>query len=76
MRLGNTSPSSSISSDEGAEQLRTQSYYVSAIGFVILMFLGAYLGGLWGERYHRRADEVVASREGGLTRPMLHRDVP
>lgn len=42
---------------------------ISAIVFVLLMFLGAVLGGLWGERMHRRADEVVArTREGGIAR--------
>ena len=34
---------------------------VSAIAFVVVTFLGAMLGGLWGGRYHRRADEVIAS---------------
>ena len=50
---------------------------VSAIAFVLLLFGGAILGGLWGERLHRRADAVVASvREGGLARPgAISRDV-
>jgi hypothetical protein len=35
---------------------------VSAIAFGALMFLGGLLGGLWGGRFHRRADEVIATR--------------
>ena len=35
---------------------------VSAVAFVVVTFLGATLGGLWGSRFHRRADEVIASR--------------
>ena len=35
---------------------------VSAIAFVVVTFLGATLGGLWGGRLHRRADKVIASR--------------
>jgi hypothetical protein len=25
------------------------------------MFLGGIIGGLWGERYHRRADRTIVS---------------
>jgi putative membrane protein (TIGR04086 family) len=32
---------------------------VSAIAFALVMFLGAVLGGLWGQRLHRKADEVI-----------------
>ena len=35
---------------------------VSAIAFVVVTFLGATLGGLWGGRFHRRADEMIATR--------------
>lgn len=49
---------------------------VSAIVFVVLMFGAALLGGLWGQRMHRRADAVVASvREGALARPTVRREV-
>jgi hypothetical protein len=49
---------------------------ISAIVFVLLTFFAAYLGGIWGQRFHRRADEVVASvREGGLGRPTVRREV-
>jgi hypothetical protein len=49
---------------------------ISAIAFVLLMFVGGIVGGLWGQRMHRRADAVVASmREGGLARPPTVREV-
>jgi hypothetical protein len=49
---------------------------ISAVAFVLLMFAGGFLGGLWGQRLHRRADAVVASvREGGLGRPTTVREV-
>jgi len=35
---------------------------VSAVAFVVVTFLGAILGGLWGGRFHRRADAVIAAR--------------
>jgi len=35
---------------------------VSAAAFVAVTFVGAILGGLWGGRFHRRADAVIASR--------------
>jgi hypothetical protein len=31
------------------------------------MLVGGLLGGLWGERFHRRADATIAAtREGGI----------
>lgn len=40
---------------------------VSALVAIAAMLLGGFLGGKWGERYHRRADEtILATREGGL----------
>ena len=40
---------------------------ISAIVAVVLMFVAAVVGGIWGERMHRRADAVIATtREGGL----------
>jgi hypothetical protein len=44
---------------------------VSAIAFAALLFIGAWLGGLWGGRFHRRADEVIATRAAD---PHLDRD--
>ena len=40
---------------------------VSALIAIATMLLGGFLGGKWGERYHRRADAtILATREGGL----------
>lgn len=40
---------------------------VSALIAIAAMLLGGFLGGKWGERYHRRADAtILATREGGL----------
>lgn len=42
---------------------------IGAIVSLLFMFAGAALGGARGERYHRRADSVVAStRPGGILR--------
>ena len=42
---------------------------VSGGGALLVMLLGRYLGGKWGERLHRRADAVIAAtREGGIVR--------
>ncbi|MBA2462908.1 MAG: hypothetical protein H0V45_14275 [Actinobacteria bacterium] len=42
---------------------------VSALVAVVAMLAGGFLGGAWGERYHRRADaELVATRPGGIRR--------
>lgn len=36
---------------------------------VVAMLVGGLLGGVWGERYHRRADAVIAgTRAGGILR--------
>jgi MFS family permease len=35
---------------------------VSAIAFAVVMFLGSILGGLWGQHFHRKADEIIVSR--------------
>jgi len=32
----------------------------SGIGAILAMFVGGIIGGLWGERYHRRADTTIA----------------
>ena len=40
---------------------------VSALLALAVMLLGGFLGGKWGERYHRRADATLLStREGGI----------
>ena len=42
---------------------------VSAVVAIAAMLLGGLVGGLWGERYHRRADaEIAATRPGGIER--------
>jgi hypothetical protein len=43
----------------------TTATVVSSIAFAVVMFLGATLGGLWGAHFHRRADEVIATRAAG-----------
>jgi hypothetical protein len=32
---------------------------VSGLGAVVATLVGGFLGGLWGERYHRRADATI-----------------
>ncbi len=42
---------------------------VSAIVAIAVMLLGGFVGGKWGERYHRRADAtILETREGGILR--------
>jgi MFS family permease len=42
---------------------------LSGIGAVIAALAGGFLGGLWGARYHRRADATIAdARAGAMTR--------
>jgi len=43
----------------------TTAAVVSSIAFAVVMFVGATLGGLWGGRLHRRADEIIATRAAG-----------
>lgn len=43
----------------------TAAAVISSIAFAVVMFVGATLGGLWGGRLHRRADEVIATRAAG-----------
>jgi hypothetical protein len=50
----------------------TTGVIVSSIAYVVVMFVGSVLGGLWGTRMHRRADEVIATggtSEESLTHP-------
>ena len=47
---------------------------VSGVLAIAAMLLGGLLGGIWGERYHRRADETIAAaREGALRREVTVR---
>jgi hypothetical protein len=40
---------------------------VSGVVAIVAMLAGGLLGGIWGERYHRRADAVIAgTRAGGI----------
>jgi len=48
---------------------------VSAAAFVAVTFVGAILGGLWGGRFHRRADAVIASRTADEPRVIREDDV-
>ena len=42
---------------------------VSAIAAIAAMLVGGVLGGIWGERFHKRADATIAeTREGGIER--------
>ena len=42
---------------------------VSAAVAIAAMLLGGLLGGIWGERFHQRADETIArTRQGGVFR--------
>ena len=46
---------------------RSAEALVSGLVALVVMVLAAWLGGRFGERYHRRADAVVAgTREGGV----------
>jgi branched-chain amino acid transport system permease protein len=41
---------------------------VSALAAILVMLAGGLLGGVWGERFHRRADAVIAgTRAGGIS---------
>jgi MFS family permease len=45
----------------------TTAAILSSIGAALAMLIGGLLGGLWGERFHRRADAAIAStRPGGI----------
>jgi hypothetical protein len=50
----------------------TTAVVVSSIVFAVVMFIGATLGGMWGGRLHRRADELIASH--AATEPRVIRD--
>jgi MFS family permease len=38
---------------------------VSGLGAVVATLVGGFLGGLWGERYHRRADATIVDARAG-----------
>lgn len=48
---------------------------VSAIAFGVVMFLGAILGGLWGQHFHRKADEIIVSRTADDDPTIVREDV-
>ena len=49
---------------------RTGAALASGLVALLVMLLAGWLGGRWGERYHRRADALIANtREGGIARP-------
>jgi hypothetical protein len=49
---------------------------ISGIAAVIVSLLGGFLGGLWGQRFHKRADETIArTRSGGITTDYSRRGV-
>lgn len=39
----------------------TTAAIVSAAAAIVAMFVGGVLGGMWGERYHRRADRTIVA---------------
>jgi uncharacterized membrane protein len=44
------------------EDALTTAAIISGVAAVAAMFAGGILGGLWGERYHRRADRTIVAR--------------
>jgi hypothetical protein len=49
---------------------------ISGIAAVLVSLLGGFLGGLWGQRFHKRADETIArTRSGGITSDYRRREV-
>ena len=49
---------------------------ISGIAAVIVTLLGGFLGGLWGEQFHKAADRTIArTRPGGVTRQYSRRVV-
>lgn len=53
---------------------RTGAALATGLVALLVMLLAGWLGGRWGERYHRRADAFIANtREGGVSRPVQTR---
>ena len=53
---------------------RTGAAAATGLLALLVMLFAGWLGGRWGERYHRRADAVIATtRDGGLARPARSR---
>ena len=49
---------------------RTGAALASGLVALLVTLLAGWLGGRWGERYHRRADAlIVNTRDGGIVRP-------
>jgi hypothetical protein len=46
----------------------TRGAVISAIAFGVVMFLGSIMGGIWGQRFHRKADEIIVSGTDGAPR--------
>jgi hypothetical protein len=46
----------------------TTAAIISGIAAIAAMFAGGILGGLWGERYHRRADTTIADTRAQTVR--------
>jgi hypothetical protein len=46
----------------------TTAAIASGIGAILAMFVGGIIGGIWGERYHRRADATIAKAGTETTR--------
>jgi hypothetical protein len=42
------------------EDALTLAAIASGVGAILAMFIGGIIGGMWGERYHRRADTTIA----------------
>jgi hypothetical protein len=54
----------------------TTTAIASGIGAIAAMFAGGILGGLWGERYHRRADTTIANTRTETVRSDQRVDEP
>ncbi|HEX7254621.1 MAG TPA: TIGR04086 family membrane protein [Gaiellaceae bacterium] len=46
----------------------TTAAIISGVAAIAAMFIGGVIGGMWGERYHRRADSTIAAAPGGTVR--------
>lgn len=50
------------------EDALTVAAIASGVGAILAMFVGGTIGGMWGERYHRRADSTIADTRAGSVR--------